>query len=60
MNSIAQTTTIDHKARTAAATVANVFAAKARHDNTFAAMVEKSKAENVEFNWDTGLLLLAA
>jgi hypothetical protein len=50
-------TAAEIKARTHEATVRNVFAAKERHDRSFAAMVTKSQAENVEFNWDTGLLL---
>lgn len=52
-------TAAEIKARALNATVASIFAAKERHDNSFAAMVSKSQAENVEFNWDTGLLLAA-
>lgn len=55
---IAQPTT-DYKARTHEATVANVFASKARHDSSFAAMVAKSQAADKSFDWDTGLLLAA-
>ena len=47
------------KARTENATVANVFAAKARHDSRFEAMVIKSKEANADFNFDTGMLLAA-
>lgn len=49
----------DHKARTHAATVANVFAAKERHDSRFAEMIAKSQAADASFDWDTGLLLAA-
>lgn len=52
-------TPVDHKARTLAATVANVFAAKAKHDSRFEAMVAKSQAADASFDWDTGLLLAA-
>lgn len=49
----------DHKAQTLNATVANIFAAAARRDNRFEAMVALSQAENANFDWDTGLLLAA-
>lgn len=52
-------TAAEIKARTYEATVRNVFAAKERHDRSFEAMIAKSQAENVEFNFDTGLLLAA-
>lgn len=52
-------TPVDHKARTLNATVRNIFAAKERHDNSFAAMVAKSQAADKSFDWDTGLLLAA-
>lgn len=52
-------TAAEIKARTYEATVSNIFAAKERHDSALEAMIAKSKAENVEFNFDTGLLLAA-
>lgn len=56
---IVKQTSAEIKARTLSATVSNIFAAKAKHDSRFAAMVAQSQAEDVEFDWDTGLLLAA-
>ena len=53
-------TAAEIKARTYEATVSNIFAAKAKRDNAFEAMVALSQAADKDFNWDTGLLLLAA